>query len=323
MLWWVISQQWYTSDNKNLMTRYPKTSLIGSGTVGSTITFALHKKGYPILSIINRTGTPAKQLAKKVHCKRVSTVIDDLSPETQLLLIAVNDDSLPSVIQQLLGQKSIRYKKMFIIHCSGVHTSEILQPLKKKGANVASIHPIQSFPESVHFSRLASRLRECYYGIEGEEEGLSASEKLVADLGGKIVVIPKEFKALYHTACVFASNYFIVLLNSIRELATTSKLYISWTELFGPLMTASMQNAIVSGPVNALTGPIVRNDTETVKTHMTALETYAPQFVPLYTICGIETARMARQSGRISQDDYNGILKQFKNIIHRQPVRKR
>jgi predicted short-subunit dehydrogenase-like oxidoreductase (DUF2520 family) len=305
------------------MARFPKTSLIGSGSVGSTIAFALHKKGYPVVSIINRTGTTAKQLAKKVHCRRVSTIVDDIASDTHLLLLGANDDALPSIVDHLCRLKSLKFKKMFIIHFSGVHTSDLLQPLKKKGAIVASVHPIQSFPKSTLFAQLTPRLRGCYYGIEGDEQGLENAEQFVGDLGGKIVVIPKELKPLYHIACVFASNYFIVLLNAIREIATGAKLYISWTELFGPLMTASMQNAIVSGPVNALTGPIVRNDSATVSTHLTTLERYAPQFIPLYTICGIEAARMVKQSGRITNDEYESLLKQFKTFIHTQPIRKR
>jgi predicted short-subunit dehydrogenase-like oxidoreductase (DUF2520 family) len=86
------------------------------------------------------------------------------------------------------------------------------------------------------------------------------------------VVIAKDLKPLYHTACVFASNYFIVLLNAIRELATSAKLTLPWTEVFGPLMTASMQNAIVSGPGAALTGPIVRKDFGTLALHLSSLE---------------------------------------------------
>ena len=303
------------------MSRYPKTTLIGSGAVGSAITYALHKKGYPVVSIISRTGASAKQLAKKVHTKRVSTVSQDIAPDTALLLLGVNDDALETVIDEVASIKKLKFRNMFIIHFSGVQTSTLFDVLKRKGATVASVHPIQSFPKSAPFPQLVGRLRGCFYGIEGEDDALEKAEKLVGYLGGKIVVVPRELKPLYHAACVFASNYFVVLLNAISELAAAAKLYISWTELFGPMMTATMENTIRSGPVQALTGPIVRNDITTVRAHLKALEASAPQFVPLYTMCALEVARIAKASGRITPDAYDGMLKQFKTFIHSQPVR--
>ncbi len=304
------------------MSKYPKTSLIGSGTVGSAIISALHKRGYPVASIISRTGAPAKQLAKKVRARRVSTAPEDLAPDTSLLLLGVNDDALESVTAKLVSLKKLKFRNMFIIHFSGVHTSDLLGVLKRKGATVASVHPIQTFPKSAPLGQLVGRLKGCYYGIEGDDNALEKAGKLVNDLGGKAVVVPRELKPVYHTACVFASNYFVVLLNAIGELASAAKLYISWTELFGPMMTATMENTIQKGPVQALTGPVVRNDTTTIGAHLCALEERAPQFLPLYTMCGIEAARIAKASGRLTEDEYGGILKQFKNFLHTQTVRK-
>ncbi len=293
-----------------------KVSIIGTGTVGSVIAMALFKKGYPIASLINRTGAPAKLLAKRVRCTRVSTVADDIARETRILCIAVSDDAILPIVEQLQRLKSVNYKQMFIIHFSGVHTTALLQPLKRRGAIVASIHPVQSFPRNTPLHRNLPLLRGCYYGIEGDDTALTRAEKFVADLGGKTIVISRELKPLYHATCVFASNYFVVLINAIKELAASAKIYLSWTEIFGPLMTSSMRHAIDIGPAAALTGPMVRRDITTLRTHVKSLDQAAPQLVPLYIICAIEAARILKQSGRMSQEEYSGILKELKNTLH-------
>ena len=213
------------------MARKPKLSIIGTGTVGSTLALALHEKGYPVASLISRTGSAAISLAKAVKCERVSTNVNDLAPSTQILLIAVSDDAIRDVAQQLAQNKRLRWKGMVVFHLSGVHTSELLEPLRKKGALVASIHPIQTFPKGQRLSK--TKLKGISYGIEGTDEALKFARQIVNDLEGKAVVIPKELKPLYHIACVFASNYMMVFINTISELAKRLGFGSTWTDEIG------------------------------------------------------------------------------------------
>ncbi len=303
------------------MARKLKISLIGSGTVGSVITTALFKRGYRVVSIINRTGASAARLGAKVGCSKVSTSTEDLAAETQLLLIAVPDDALAGVAQSVAGIRKLPVRSMATVHFSGAHSTDALLPLKKRGSTTASLHPIQTFPASRSTTQLLPRLRGIYYGIEGDDEGLKIADMLTGELGGTAIVIPRAMKPLYHTACVFASNYFVVLLNALHELARSSKLYFSWTEVFGPLMTSTMENAVRNGPSSALTGPVVRNDKETLGLHLDALAHNAPQFLPLYTICGIEAARIARSQGRLTGEEYDAILALFGQFIRSLPTK--
>ncbi len=303
------------------MGRKLKISLIGSGTVGAVITTALFKRGYRVSSIINRTGSSAARLGAKVGCTRVSTSAEDLAADTQLLLIAVPDDALESVATSVAAVRKLSVRSMAAIHFSGARASDALLPLKKKGGTTASLHPIQTFPPSRSPSQLLPRLKGIFYGIEGDEEGLKIADTLTTELGGTAIVIPREMKPLYHTACVFASNYLVVLLNALHDLARSSKLYFSWPEVFGPLMTSTMENAIRTGPAAALSGPIMRNDSKTVELHLNALAAHAPQFLPLYTVCGIDAARIARGQGKLSGDDYNAVVALFSRFIRTLPVK--
>jgi predicted short-subunit dehydrogenase-like oxidoreductase (DUF2520 family) len=294
---------------------YPKVSIIGAGKVGSTLAEALSKKGYPIVSVISRRGQSALTLAKSVKCKRASTQLADLAPDTDLIIISTSDGKLPQIAKQLASLKKFKFEKMFIVHTSGVHSARVLDPLKKLGALVASVHPIQTFPDKQSPTQLQSKLRGIFYGIDVTQEALGKAERLVTDLGGKPITIPPEMKPLYHLACVFASGYMIVFLNTISELARSLELKASWTEVFGPLMTTAMENTVKYSAAEALTGPIMRGDTTTIEQHLEALAEYAPQFIPLYTVAGIEMARVAKESDKIDQDDFMGIISLFKKFI--------
>jgi predicted short-subunit dehydrogenase-like oxidoreductase (DUF2520 family) len=223
---------------------HPKVTIVGAGTVGSTLGLALHEKNYPIASVISRTGCNAVKLARLVDCKRASTVVADIVPRTEILLLTVSDDAIVRVAEEIAKVKKLKFDNLLAIHCSGVYAADALEPLKAKGASVASMHPIQTFPKSQRAEKLKSKLRGISYGIDGEPEALRNVMAIVRDLDGRSVVVPSEMKPLYHVACVFASNYMAVFVNTIAELSRRLKLTSSWMEVFGPLMTATMENVV-------------------------------------------------------------------------------
>jgi len=303
-----------------MRSKYPGVSIIGAGNVGSAVGHALAEKGYTILSIISRSGRSALALAKDLKCKKASTVIEDIPPATELLIIAVPDGAITEVGKRLSASRVLKFPKVFAAHTSGVLTASVLEPIRKKGAIVASMHPIQSFPYNARAKRI-SRLNGIYFGIEGKPEAIAKARELVNNLGGKTVIVPSELKPLYHVTCVFASGYMVVLMNAISELAHQLKLNAYWPEVFGPLMTTAMENTIKESAHEALTGPILRGDMATVEAHLLALANRAPQFLPLYTVGGIEVARIAKERGRVSQQEMDCIIKRFKKFIGTTPLR--
>ena len=65
----------------------------------------------------------------------------------------------------------------------------------------------------------------------------------------------------------------------------------------GPLMRTSIANALVLGPVQALTGPIQRGDAETVAAHLAALADAPGNVRELYRAAGLHVLDMARRRG--------------------------
>lgn len=298
-------------------------SLVGAGAVGSALGLLLFEKGYTIASIINRTPKRALALARLVHCKKVSTSVADIAPETEVLIFAVADDALPEVVRQTAKRMRLSKgsNKPLVLHTSGVHSIDILKPVQLRGAMVASFHPIQSFPPSKTARELAKNVEGIHFGVEGEGRALDNVLQLVRLLGGKAVVIPRDMKPLYHTMCVFASNYIITLLNAVAEAAQPLGFDHLWKEMILPLFTTTVENVMKSSPVHALSGPVARNDVLAVMKHLAVLQKFAPHLLPLYTVLSIETARVARQSGRLTSGQFKdfvaSIRKQVKQYLSR------
>jgi len=295
--------------------RSPKVSFIGAGVVGSTLAKALSLAGYKIASVVDRNGSSALELAKKVGCPRAGVVASDISPQTEILFLTVNDDEIGKVASELARQKKPAVKNILAVHCSGVHPVSVLNPLRRKGARTGAMHPVQTFPHLQKQAKHLAHLRGIYYGIEADAGSVRQVEKIVHDLGGKPVVIPEELKPLYHATCVFASNYLTMFLNTVSELSRKMNLPVRWTEIFGPLMSTTMENSILTSPSSALTGPVVRGDMKTIGLHLEVLGKHAPQFLPLYTISAIEAARIACDHGKISHENFKEIIRTFRKFI--------
>jgi predicted short-subunit dehydrogenase-like oxidoreductase (DUF2520 family) len=288
--------------------RTPSLSLIGAGAVGSTLASLLAKEGYRIRSVISRNGPAAVDLARAVSCPRASTEIADLDRTADIILIAVRDADLGGVVRSLAAIRGLKLKNRTILHTSGVHSASVLSPLRKTGASLASFHPLQTFPSPGGPARTRAGVRGICFGIDGDDEGVKVASRVAADLGAKPLRVPPEMRPLYHAAGVFASGYLAVVLSAVSTLSRSAGLALPWTEIFGPLMTATMENTVRTSAADALTGPVVRGDLDTVGAHLRALEQFAPDLVPLYTVAALEVARIAVGRGRLPQNTFDELL---------------
>ena len=293
----------------------PSLSLVGAGVVGTTLTTLLAKERYRVLSIIGRNGPAAVQLARSVACPRVSTEIADLDRTADVILFTVRDADLAPAVKSLASIKGLKLRGKVVLHTSGVHSAGILAPLRKSGASVASFHPLQTFPGNAAPARLRASVRGIYFGIDGDSPAVEVAKKLAADLGGKPLDVPAEMRPVYHAAAVFASGYLAAVMNAVASLSKAARLELPWTELFGPLMTATMENTVRSSPAEAVTGPVIRSDLDTISLHLGALEKFAPEFVPLYTVGALEVARVAVARGKLSREAYAELLSTFRSAI--------
>ncbi len=290
-----------------------KTSIVGAGKVGSVIGTLLCEKGFPIKSVVDINLKAATQLARRVKCSQISDSLSGIHNDTQLLFITTPDDVTVTVAKQIAAESCLNFKNLTVIHTSGVHTSGVLSPLKKRGSTTFSLHPIQSFPKNVSIKELNKSIRGIYFGIEGDKKKIILASHLVSLLGGRSFFLTKSEKPLYHLACVFASNYIITILNVVSEISATLKLKENWARVFLPLIITVLENGLTTTPRQALTGPIERGDFKTLKVHMKELKKKLPHISNFYKVLAVETARIAYLKGSISKQQY----KEINNLLEK------
>jgi predicted short-subunit dehydrogenase-like oxidoreductase (DUF2520 family) len=183
------------------------------------------------------------------------------------------------------------WKGKVVLHTCGSLASNVLAPLKRLGAAVASMHPFQTVPSPEAGVR---NLKGCYWGVEGDAAAVRVARRWVKLLGGRAFPVRSGRKILYHAAAFLVCPTVVTLMERSARLLEMSGVP---KRISRPMLAAfvaeTARNFSALGPQRALTGPVVRGDWQTVKLHLAALRRLAPELVAVYTELVRDMLRLA------------------------------
>jgi predicted short-subunit dehydrogenase-like oxidoreductase (DUF2520 family) len=268
--------------------------VIGAGRVGAVLTAALHQAGHPVAAVAGESDasrTRIETLLPSAHIDKPTAV----AKAADLLLLTVPDDALDNVVKMLVASGAIR-SGQYVVHTSGRHGLDVLQPAIEIGAHGIAMHPAMTFTGTdVDLARLAG----CVFGVTSGVAERPVAEELVAELGGRVVWIDEANRPLYHAALAHGANHLVTLVSQAMDVLRAA----GSTDPAGtlrPLLTAALANALDYGDA-ALTGPIVRGDVETVRLHLRSLTAAGQPRATLesYVAMARATANRAVVDGRL------------------------
>jgi predicted short-subunit dehydrogenase-like oxidoreductase (DUF2520 family) len=172
------------------------------------------------------------------------------------VLIAVTDRRVAAVASAI--EPSV---EAAVLHCSGSLGLDVLSGggHRRRG----SIHPLATLPEpGLGSLRL---LQGTYYAVSGDRVAF----ELASLLGGTLISVAEERRALYHAAACVASNHIVALLGQVERLAAEAGVPF---EAFLPLAAGALDDVALLGTTAALTGPAARGDRATIATHLAAID---------------------------------------------------
>jgi predicted short-subunit dehydrogenase-like oxidoreductase (DUF2520 family) len=271
-----------------------KTGFIGAGTTGTALAVRLSQKGWPVVAVSSRTLSSAQKLARRVSNCQAYPTTQELADVAEMVFITTPDD----VIAEVCG-KVQWHKGQSVLHCSGAHSVDILEPAKKLGAAAGSFHPLQTFAD---VDQAIKNLPGSTFALEAEEPLLSTLKELVHLLNGNWVRLGSGDKVLYHTAAVFACNYLVTLvklaLDLWKDFGVSSK---EATRALLPLLNGTLNNIDNIGVPDCLTGPIARGDLGTIERHLRALDAKNPSLLTTYKELGLQTIPIALAKGKVNE----------------------
>ncbi len=273
-------------------------NIIGAGRLGKNIALALSAaKIISSLSVCNRSLSSATQACKEIGLGTAVENIEQLPP-ADIIWLCCNDDEIP----QLINLSCVKAGS-FVIHCSGVLSSKILNPLKKKGCMVASFHPLKAFKTN-YLEKDSFNQVDCI--VEGDELICDWLNRSFLQLGAFISTIQPANKALYHAAACMASNYLITLASCSEELFLKAGLDAKQSRrMLVNLMQGNITNLQQTKLISeSLTGPLARGDINTILLHLEALD--HSNIKPLYKAAGLATLALTEL-----QPEKNEMLQQI------------
>jgi len=262
-------------------------SIVGAGRLGTTLAVALAERGYTIRSLVARSVKSARKAASLLDADVQVLAAKDLRTliNADLFLITVPDDQIVRVVQELGEINADR--KLTALHTSGALSSAVLAPLRERGWQTGSIHPLLSV-SAVHDASLEG----AFWSVEGDSSALRLGKKIVRDLGGKSFSIRAEDKPLYHAAAVMVSGNVVALFDVALEMLAECGLDRKTARaVLLPLIASTVRNLETKTPEESLTGTFSRGDVETVKRHLAVLK--HNEVKDLYRILGMRSLELA------------------------------
>lgn len=290
-----------------------RIGIIGAGVVGTAIGVVLHGKGYEITAVYDIKAESTQTLVEKTACQNCLTP-QDVARSADILFITPCDTAIQDVVNTLADRNAI-HPGQVLVHMSGAQSSEILDRAKEFGAQVLSVHPLQSFANP---ERAIEILPGSIFSIEGDRSVYDVAVCIVETLGGEYFFIDRKAKPLYHAGACVVSNYLVTIIDfGVKLLESTGIPKSMATRALMPLITGTVKNVENIGIPKALTGPIARGDLSTIVKHMDCLEEMAPDMMKLYSWLGYYTAQIASEKGSID----NQAMEEFQKVFVRELAR--
>jgi predicted short-subunit dehydrogenase-like oxidoreductase (DUF2520 family) len=245
-----------------------KITLIGTGRLAHSLAYHLTKNGFKIISVTGRSSKSASDFAGKYKLKSFSSSTAEFPEESNIILLAVPDNKISAAAEKIAAENKNLKGKLFI-HFSGTESTEILASLRKKKALTASFHIMQTFPSNKIVS-----IKNCYAAVETSDEKLLLS---LFNFAKQLNLIPfrinKADKVLYHITGVFTANmlasHFYNAVKTFKHLNIESPQYF---EIFNSIISETIKNIKTGGFKDSLSGPVVRNDIDTIRKHVELLK---------------------------------------------------
>ena len=278
-------------------------AIIGAGRVGRALGRRFLELGWKIGAVVTSSEPTARKAVRSIGAGQAHAFVTRQVLAAHVILMTTPDRALENVAGELarIGAEELRGK--VVLHTSGALSSCVLEPVRRCGAEIGSMHPLQSF-SGVDIPPLEGKV----FAIEGSAAAVRAARQMARALGAVPVRIEGSKKPLYHAAGALAAGNVLALLEAATRLMTAAgmKRKEAMRALL-PLTRQVLVNFERLGPRAAWTGPLSRCDYAVVDSHMEAMKEFAVEFLEVYEAVN-------RLSARVLSPDADAMLAELEKV---------
>lgn len=268
--------------------------VVGAGRVGAVLGAALARAGHRVTGIHAVSAPSRRRAAQLLPGVDVTSDIRRVVTGCELVVLAVPDDVLPGLVTGLAAA-GVWQAGQIVVHTSGAHGVRVLDPALAAHVLPLALHPAMTFGGNIVD---LENLLDCAFGVTCLPQLRPLAEALVIDMGGEPVWVAEEDRGAYHAALTHGANHLVTLIAQARDLLASAGVEDP-AAVLGPLTRTALENSLAQGDA-ALTGPVVRGDVGTVRTHLRVLAERAPEACDTYAALARASALRALDCGRLS-----------------------
>jgi len=271
-------------------------NIIGSGRVGRACARMWARAGvFVIQDVLTRSRASAAAAVEFIGAGHAVGRLEEMRG-ADIWMIATRDDAIvPSCVTLAASGKVTPGDIVF--HVSGATPSSDLQPARDKGALVASVHPIKTFTDA---EQAVQTFPGTYCSAEGDPGALAVLRPAFERIGAKMFEIAPEMKPIYHAGGVFACNYLAALIEAATRAHEKAGIpRAASLAALEPLVRETVDAIFERGPARALTGPISRGDTATVRRQLARVREWDRGMGDLYRGLGLLAVSLAEADQRL------------------------
>lgn len=244
-----------------------KATIIGFGYLGRALSHRLLELNSLQYIVSRHFSDKDQEFLPFIDRVKIVKSLKELDEITDVVFITTSDNQIPFVVDELASYFPLQIEGKIFIHCSGIHSDEILNLLKNKGGVTASAHPLQTFYQ--YHSKIFD---EIFWIVQTEH--FSIIKEILECIGGNVLKVEWDDtnRALYHASAVVASNLLNSLLLFAKKLIAQTNLN---PDILVPLIVQTLKNNLDNfKDINftPLTGPIIRSDFSTIEKHLAAMK---------------------------------------------------
>ncbi|MGB7284301.1 MAG: Rossmann-like and DUF2520 domain-containing protein [Candidatus Acidiferrum sp.] len=253
-------------------------AIIGAGRVGRAVGRRMRELDWSIGAVVTLSEPSARKAVRFIGAGHAHAFLTRKVLAAQLILITTQDRQVAEAADELarIGAEELRGK--IVLHTSGSLSSEVLDPVRRCGAAVGSMHPLQTF-SGVGVPPLEGKV----FAIEGDAAAVRTARQIARGLGAVPVLIEGSKKPLYHAAGALAAGNVLALMEAATRLMTAAGMKRrEAVRALLPLTRQVLENFERLGPRAAWTGPLSRGDYNVVAAHREAMKNLPSEIAEAY-----------------------------------------
>ena len=240
-----------------------KVVIIGSGNAATVLSKLMQRKNFSIVQIASRNIDHAKILADELGCN--FTDFNGLIDVTaDIYIIAVADHAVTECFSIL------KVNNKPVVHTAGSISKVVLKSVSN---NYGILYPLQTLRKEMQVIPPMPILIDA-----NNEETLSLISSIAAIISSDVQIADDETRIKLHLAAVFVNNFTNHLYAIAEDFCKKEEVDFN---ILKPLIIETANRIKEFSPASVQTGPAIRNDVNTIDTHLKMLNDY-PKFKTIY-----------------------------------------